>query len=246
MNTIKTLLILLVLVVVVATPAMAGEVKVAGYGPYQSGQGGEFTITTVDGWPNISHYAMGTTRDVPGAPGGSFQSFCIEGNETLYPETEYFGTINTFAENGGMSGQTLTEPNRDYVSVGSGWLYSQFAQGTLAGYHYAADSGRQSSAAQLQNALWWLEDEEGLLFDCNNPFMLAVRKEFGTKAAAKADGGQRYGVYAFNIWVKTATGARGEFAQTQLIYDTPDGGTTLTLLGGALMAVGALRRRLRA
>jgi hypothetical protein len=53
------------------------------------------------------------------------------------------------------------------------------------------------------------------------------------------DGGWEYGVYAINMWLD------GEDYQDGLVY-VPDGGATLMLLGGALMGLGALRRKFRA
>jgi hypothetical protein len=234
----KKLGFVLLLVAALASPAMADQVQVgysgSSYGPYQTGRGGEFTLNPLTSWLDLSGYVDGTTKNI--GENGTFQTFCIEGNEYIYGyPTIYSAKVDTYAENGGMGGQT--EANKDYVSVGTGWLYSQFAQGTLAGYGAV---GRLASAGALQNALWWLEGEELIVNDGTNLYINAVVTQFGGEAGAKANGAEQYGVYALNIWTDSGKG------QTQLFYAVPDGGATLMLLGGALMGLGALRRKFRA
>ena len=219
---------------------MAGQVQIgypgSGYGPYQTGRGGEFTILPLSSALDLSPYANGVSKNVPGALYDSFQSFCIEGNEFIYPYSAiYEAKIDTYAEAGGMSGQD--EPGRDHVSVGSGWLYSRFAKGTL-NYNYVGD--RWASADLLQQAIWWLEGEDGVQFNAGNTYMAAVTSKFGSAADAMANGGEAYGVYALNVWNDSGPG------QSQLIYvPVPDGGATLMLLGVALTGLGALRQTLR-
>ncbi len=261
----KRLAFVALLVAALASPVMAGQVQVGygptgNYGPWQTGVGGEFTINVYTSGLSTAAYAAGA-KGFGGVD--SFQTFCIEGNEYIYPfpaiTTRHSGT---FAVKGGMSGQDPVGSTQDPVSVGTGWLYSQFAQGTLAGYNYSGGTdnsapydspSRNYSADMLQRALWWLEGEQGLVYDGNNTYMAAVVAKFGAdagcatlacaEAAAMANGGEKFGVYALNIWtVDTAGGIVG--GQTQLFY-VPDGGMTLMLLGGALMGIGALRRKFR-
>jgi hypothetical protein len=242
----KRIALVLLLVAALAPSAMAGpvgqvQVGYAGspYGPYQTGQGGEFTLNALSpSGLDTSGYAAGVTGGIGGLA-GTFQTFCIEGNEYIAGyDTIYNASLDTYAEAGGQTGATA---GKDPVSAGTGWLYSQFAQGTLD-YNYdggtdAQIAARRVSAGLLQDALWWLEGEMGRSYDATNIFMLAVWTAFGGEIGARADGAATYGVYALNIW--TADGVR---AQTQLFY-VPDGGTTLMLLGGALVGLGALRRK---
>jgi len=244
----KRIALVLLLVAALATSAQAGpvgQVQVgyvgSPYGPYQTGQGGEFTLNALSpSGLDTSGYAAGVTGGIGGLA-GTFQTFCIEGNEYIAGyDTTYNASVDTYAEAGGQTGATA---GKDPVSVGTGWLYSQFAQGTLdtLGYSYAGGTpeqiaARRVSAGLLQDALWWLEGEMNLSYDPSNIYMAAVVALFGVDGA-KADGAATYGVYALNIW--TADG-RG---QTQLFYSVPDGGTTLMLLGGALVGLGALRRK---
>lgn len=252
----KRLILLVVLAALVATPLAASPVGLTGtvqagyegspYGKYEVNPGGEFTLKVLGStnWLPLTAYVAGTTTNIllADVTKNTFQTFCIEGNEYIWPyNTTYTAEVQTYAENGGQSGQT--EKNKDYVSRGTGWLYSQFVKGTLTDYDYNLPGRTSQSAALLQNAIWWLEGEEGISYTDANIFMKAVVAKFGSQGSAKYDGGWKYGVYALNI--RLADGTR---AQTQLWSDgipVFDGGATLTLLGGALMGLGVARRKFR-
>jgi hypothetical protein len=157
--------------------------------------------------------------------------------------------LNTAAVFGGVGGGVVggdplnLSGTGDPVSRGTGWLYSQFAQGTLPGYGYEAD--RLDSAAALQQAIWYLEDEIPTTYvSGTNVYVDAAITHFGTLDAAKGGTAADFGVYALNLWTGDPYASTG--AQDQLFYHVPDGGTTLMLLGGALMGIGALRRKFRA
>lgn len=236
----KKVALLALLVASVAAPAMAGQIRVDGYGTWQTNNGGEFTLVNKGGFTQVD-YAASVSNSIA----GSFQTFCIESTsppEYIYTNTTYDAVMNTKAINGGVG------PVGDPLSQGTGWLYSQFAQGTLTGYDYANSTvGRHVSADQLQKAIWWLEGDVAT-YDSTNTFMLAVVTKFGTQGAAKADGTYvngmgNYGVYAINLWEKDYAGQTGHERQDQLYYHVPDGGATLMLLGGALIGLGALRRK---
>ena len=138
--------------------------------------------------------------------------------------------INNNAVQGGTGNNT-----GDPLSVGTGWLYSQFASGTL-GYNYGA-ANRTTSANALQTAIWWLEGEVG--GDANSTYSLAAVAHFGSAAAAMADGGWNYGVHALNLT------ENGERRQDVLYYTVPDGGTTLMLLGLGLSGLAFASNRIR-
>ena len=232
----KRFALVTLLIAGLASPVMAGEIQVgypgSPYGMYQTGNGGEFTFNPLGGWIDVSVYAP-STRDVGVA--GTFQTFCIEAIEHIgpYPST-YNAGISQNAIYGGVG------PAGDPVSVGTGWLYSQFVGGTLAGYSFGGTvPERQASAGALQNTIWWLEGEAADP-GAGNIFRNAVLAEFVNAPGAMADGGWTYHVYALNLWTKT--GAR---VQDGLVYYLPDGGATLMLLGGALFGLGVLRRKLR-
>lgn len=230
-----------------ASPAWASQIHVgyshSDFGLYQSGQGGEFTLQDVGGWLNLSGYDAGVTSGIGPAGILSFQSFCIEKSEVIEGGTTYNAALSDRAMDGGVS------HGGDPVSVGTGWLYSQFAQGTLDDYAYSGStSARRASAAALQDAIWWLEGDGA--YDRHNDFMVAVVAEFGSKSAAKMDGGAQYGVYALNLW--SGNDPTRHRAQDQLYFQglptasqeaVPDGGQTAVMLGGALVGLAWWARR---
>ena len=239
----KKLGIIFLACVAFAFAAAANQVQVgystSPYGPYQTGAGGEFTLNPITGWLNLSGYVSGTTKDI--GVSGTFQTFCVEGTEYIYPyDTIYNVQLNKNAIWGSAPG------SGDPISVGTGWLYRQFATGSWeAGLSYDyTNPGRSGSAGSsadlLQKAIWWLEGEENIGYSASNPYMAAVVNKFMSESGAKADGGWTYGVYAMNL-TNPRTGA---VAQDQLVY-VPDGGLTLMLLCLGLGGVGVVSRKLR-
>jgi hypothetical protein len=247
----KKLLVLVAAILTMAATATAGQVQVgyfadpvtsdSRYGEFQAGNGGEFTLTPVNesGWLDLSDYVSGLTADIVRA--GSFQTFCIEGAENIYPYgATYDAAINTNAVWGGAGSAG------DPLSVGTGWLYSQFASGTLDYAYTGTESQRETDALALQQAIWWLEGEESINYSGSNEFMLAVVTNFGSQTAAQADGAWEYGVYALNL-----TSGITRY-QDQLYYYVPDGGTTVPdggltalLLGIGVGGFAVFTRKLR-
>lgn len=233
----KKLGLVIALLAMTAVPALAGQIYYKGQAFSEAGAGGEFTFYAVDGpATQLGGYAgMVTGHFVL----GSFQTFCIEQNEWISTDDNYnpmYYSLDTAATKGGRGG-----PSPDPVSVGTGYLYQQFALGTLTGYDYTARTDQRT----LQEAFWFLEDEISLTTPLNNKFLALLwggaTPLFGSDTAAKADGAERYGVYALNVW--NVNSPRVD-RQSQLFH-VPDGGTTLALLGLALAGLGAMRRGFR-
>jgi hypothetical protein len=237
----------LLLVGALASPAMAGQIQVgypgSSYGAYQTGGGGEFTINVGDSGLSTAGYFAGA-RDI--GVTGTFQTFCLEEDEYIYPyPNQFFAVVNTKTMNGGVN-----TDSGDALSVGSAYIYSKFALGDLA-YNYAGD--RWASADLLQKTLWWLENE-GPSYDASNPYMLDVFNQFGSEADARADADAgAYGVYVLNLWWSEDPQSDIGYSGTaqDVIYHqgpprrVPDGGSTAALLGGALLGIGAISRRFR-
>jgi hypothetical protein len=209
----------------VPTPDATGITVVRTSGYYDTSYGGgEFTLKGSP-WANPAHYAAATLV------AGGFQTFCMERNEFLSGQP-FDGWLNTAAVNGGLGGGSP-----DPISIGTAWLYKQFAEGTLAGYVYTTGSGRAASARALQEAIWMLEDE--MAVDFSNPYISLVITKFGWPGA-KADYtsvNPNYIVRVINL-----ESADGTKRQDMLVY-LPDGGMTLILMGGGLLGLALIRRK---
>jgi len=237
----KKILIAFTFALLLVSAAMADQVQVgypgSRYGAYQTGVGGEFTLTPVNptNWLDLTHYGAGAMNV---GVAGSFQTFCLEGGEYIYPNSIYNAVIQQNVVNGGVG------PGGDPISKGTGWLYSQFASGNWeSGLSYAYGAGRGTDADLFQKAIWWLEGEEGITYTASNRFMSAVVNHFGSELAAQADGGSRFGVYALHL-----TTENGGPIQDQLYFSgipVPDSGATIALLGLAVAGLGFVSRRFR-
>lgn len=237
---IRTLAVSVVLASAMAASALANTLTLNRISGYYSGNGGEFNLTATDSGPLqglVSDYAPAATY------GNGIETFCVEYNEHVSVPGNYYYQVSLAAIRGG---QLVNDP----ISVGTAWLYSQFAQGSLAGYNYTPGSGRIASAGALQQTIWWLEgerDDPGT----SNPFRSAVVSYFGGIDEAKADVSDPddYEVYVLNLGT-TADGNGGLWPnQDQLVwikggYSVPDGGLTLILLGIAMGGLSLLRRKL--
>ena len=219
------------IVMAVAPQATAYSVTVNWYPGYQSGSGGEFTLTPKDGLEFVlPWYDPKAKYPYPADPNKSqlaFESFCLEKLETVTQAGTYNAVLNNSAVWGGVG------PGGDPISQGTAWLYEQFAEGTLAGYIYTVGAARIASAGALQNTIWWLEGEIAARPD--NIFTTAVEAKL---ADPKANNEGKYHALVLNL-----TKRDGSRAQDQLIYWVPEPGTLL-LLGLGLLSIAGVRRKL--
>jgi hypothetical protein len=155
---------------------------------------------------------------------GYFQTFCIEYNEEFMPGTSYDVGISDRAKWGGQQ-----PAGGDPLSIGTAWLYSQFAKGTLSGYTYGYGGGRTMTAGTLQQAIWWLEDEANGVR--NNWIDLAETTLYGVGKTGggydteiKGDANGLYGVVALNL------GAAGAVQDQLALVPEPT-----TMIAGALL-----------
>jgi len=117
--------------------------------------GGEWGVLNITG--SLSVPAMGSGVAISG---NTFQSFCLERNETLGPGT-YNWSLSDSAHNGGVGGAVN---GSDPISAATAWLFDVYWRGALTNvngfsYNYTAGSNRVASAGELQDAIWLLENE---------------------------------------------------------------------------------------
>jgi hypothetical protein len=208
--------------------AMALEVNVnryAGYAGSEPGfdEGGEFTVTSVNPDPAfnaiLNNYAPSATFN------GGFESFCLNTQIEL--------------QNNPLNGTIIPGS----ITAGAAWLYSQFARGQLNLYTYAPGAGRQTSALDLQMAIWELQGfSAGVDTVAATTFYNMAVSQFGSVAAATAlDNGQS-GVEELYLTHTTANG--GSIVSQPLLVLVPDGGSALILLGVGLSGLALMGRRM--
>lgn len=231
-----------------AAPAAnaAMQVTVNG-GSFQFGSGGEFTGTPLGGL-QVGPYSAATLQ---GYAPGTFPTFCLERSETLSFGSTYNVAVSQAAKLGGGG----SVGGQDPISKGTAFLITEFAMGTLAGYDFGnsgvnyntGTNGRLGAAGLLQEAIWYLEDEQNALSLVQgggagtNPFVTIAISQFGgTLAGAKADAGGATGARVLNL-----TNSLGERRQDLLVV-VPEPGTYIAgaLLGLPFLA-GAVRRMRR-
>ena len=208
------------IVAVAAGSAVAADTLRIEQTPFSAGNGGEFKISPLTGFAGVTGLPADLSAD-------TFQTFCLEENELYRPGDVYDFVINTGAVQGGVAGQDPPGSGFDPLDARTAYLYFNFRLGTLAGYDYGA--GRQASAGDLQQAIWFIENEGG-----TNNFFVAL-------AQAAIDSGAWSGLGP----VRVLNLSNGEFpnAQDQLtLIDTvpTPGAATLAVLAGV---VAGRRRR---
>jgi hypothetical protein len=238
----KKAIIMLAAMVLLAVPAFAdvaaGLVDVTRVTGYYSGNGGEFTLDN-SAFLDTSAYSTATKNKA--GPPFSFQTFCIETNEYIMPPYTARVVISDTAVNestglvglpGSGSHAVLgSKPKGDNLSPLTAYLYTKFAQGTLSNYIWTPGVGRSTSAAALQNAIWYIEEEPGIL-------LASGQATTWYNEAVTANWTGIGGVRVLNLY-DPDTGVR---AQDQLYLVPAPAAIGLGLIGLAL--VGWVKRRL--
>ena len=254
-----------------ASTAAADKIQLTGHTDYRDGVGGEFNIKAYDQaghdlledalsplYTTVNGTTPGTANGTRMNPGFDllvgFQTFCIEYNEFIELGGVYEADISDGSIYGGVGGGVDPDgagplPKTDKISIGTAYLYTLFATGSLTGYNYTNGSARESSAVTLQTAIWYLEDEISLTTTQknSNPFLtgaIGALTMFGGVGGAKADNDfDLYHVKALNLWSTNGGPKQDQLIMVAPPERVPDGGATGLLLGLALSTLGGLRRR---
>lgn len=222
----------LMLAVVAATAlavfqASAITVTVDQVAGYNAGDG-EFNVSPITG---VGYGAAALYNNNSGSLG--FGTFCIDREVSITTPGQYDATIIP-------SG--INPNNGNQISLGTAWLYQQFAQGTLANYDYTPGAGRVNSAYLLQNAIWVLEGQIANNFA--DIFLTMVTTEFGSLLAAQVDNNQHYSVGVLGLSYLDAN--RNTVAAQPMLTLLPDGGSALLLLGLGLSGLALFSRKVLA
>jgi hypothetical protein len=116
-----------------------------------SGPGGEYVVySTVPNPKNPSSRIVGNSL---------FDTFCLERNEYLNFSGDFIvDDLSRESRNGGMGGQNSSGV-ADPLDPRTAYLYEQFYFQRLSGYDFKNTGDRNANADQLQNAIWFLENE---------------------------------------------------------------------------------------
>jgi len=184
--------------------------------------GGEFNANTTQNF--LQNYSPSAIV------GTGFETFCIETTVDFYPGSTYTYDLST-VDSRGVG-----------LSLGTAYLYDQFAKGTLGNYDYTDTATRNADAGALQAAIWWFQGEQtypGYPSPTDNVYYQEALTALGGAANADSPSDGRYGVAVLQMWDGSTP------AQNQLI-EVPDGSSTTSLFAMGLGGLAILRRRFTA
>lgn len=207
-------------------PARANTVELLQNASYSYLDGGAFNAFTTENF--AQNYASTASL------GGGFQTFCIESTVNFNGGQTYYYDLSDV--------DSLGRP----LTLGTAFLYSQFATGVLPGFF--TDPDRSAQAGELQAAIWGLQYGQtlsGFPDYTTDPYYLYALGQVGGLTAAETANNETYNVEVLQMWDSDTSHIAGvDDAQNQLVYlgTVPDSANSALLLAGGALALGAARR----
>jgi len=122
---------------------------------------------------------------------GTFDTFCLNSGIPIQAGVVYNFITGPSAIPGAPSTVALPVPNP--VSIGTAWLFSQFAHNAVG-----FQQGSAAIANGIQAAIWFLE---GDVYGVDNAFVQAARTALGyNNTQLMGDANGAYGVFAINVY----------------------------------------------
>lgn len=199
-----------------------------------NGQGGAFNGSVVSG--------------AAGAWNNSFESFCLEYNESFSFGTNYMvGGVTNHTVNapGAYGTYTGNEPGhtstQDPISAGTAWLFTQFFTTNLSNNATWGNASQATKNTALQEAIWSLEGE-------SFGSMSALANSYKTLAESAVSSGAWSGignVRVLNLFGQDGQGNYTKHVQDQIymVSSVPEPETYALMLAGLALVGGVARRR---